>query len=136
MFQESKLTLQPFPTYATLKQWKSSLKASVLVASDRTDRLAAQWVDMVANDRNTFAELAIIPPQMPRMDLELAMALKRIFPKEGKYSYLFEEVLAEETARSERGILPLAGLQILRLMYRSFRTTESLKGDACGPPIG
>ena len=93
---------------------ETQLKSAVLVAADRTDKLASLWVDLAANPNVDFAELAVVPPQMLRMDLKLALALKNIFPRDGKHSQLYKDVVHEETMRSERGTVQLAGLQILR----------------------
>ena len=59
--REREVKLKPWPTHNELKSWKSHLISNILSASDRTDELAATWINEIADPRVTFSDLAYVP---------------------------------------------------------------------------
>ena len=92
-------------------------------ASDRIDSFVAPWVLRSRVMCIPFLELGVVPHALVKLDRILGDALKNLLIKDGEVS---KWVTQEEIQRLDAQSKPLTSPQILRKLYVSFSTNNSL----------
>jgi len=109
--ESDKVKFGPFPTIATLKQWKTDVYTSVLAASGRSDTLVVSWLRRAEEPAITFEQLGQAPLELVTIDQKLSHALLGICKGE------FERTVAlKHEERIQRENRPISGPQMFWLI--------------------
>ena len=112
----------PFPTVATLREWKAELSSQSLAASGRSDNILVPWTQRAEDKQYSFEDLGYVPTELVTLDRKISAAIISVTAGE-----LQRSMALQQQRRIERDCLPLSAPQILRMVYESLQTTESLR---------
>ena len=97
--------------------------AKTVTASDRVDDFVRPWMTRARCMEVTFDELGVIPRPFIKLDRILQESIKEILNKKDE---VHRTLVHESRQRSDQRLQPLTGLQMLRRLYLSFATNNTL----------
>ena len=101
--------------------WKTDLATQMLATSGRRDNMAVAWVKKAETEHVGWDALGDVPYDLVTLDRKLAAALMRL--AKGEFADSLSHLA--QTSMAAQGV-PLTGVQILRRIYLSLRTTSSM----------
>ena len=123
-----------YPNHGNLDQWKVMICKEVQSASGQHSYAPFRWISDAFQDECSFDDLGDVPMKFRCLDQKMAASLLNSIPK----CNLKDKITAEERKRTTDGKLrlPLAGVQIVRMIVDSFRYTRSLSAHYSHRDIG
>ena len=121
--ERTPLVLMQHPTHTTLREWTGDMISKAVTCSDRIDNWVMPWLMRSKCMEVTFEELGIAPNPFVKLDRILLESIKSALTKK---SEVYRWILHEDHQRLEKRLKPLTSCQMLRKLYLSFSTNNTL----------
>ena len=110
------------PDVVTKRQWRTEFLSTCRAAASRHDKTVVQWLKRADDESISFKELGWAPVHLVTLDGKISAALiKQCHGDLGRKVALRNQTSIDEEEQ------PLSSTQILRLIYESLKTTQSIR---------